>query len=147
MKNMVVSYFILKSATIQVLDCAKPYAYDEKLDLRVSLTEDLSLWELDGYLFLDEFQKKFGLQLPDTAYGYVCPPELEGNFVQKLVGNLIFALAIPFLLIYPFLPERKETTKQKIKQNFNRLTLGDLAASLAVGYFVKRELVNIELPK
>lgn len=67
--------------------------------------------------------------------------------MHRLVYNLIITLSIPFLLVYPFLPERRETTKQKIKENFNRLTLGDLAASLAVGYFVKRELVNIELPK
>lgn len=145
-KSMVVSYFVLKSATTQVLDFAKQYAYDEKLDLRASLTEDLSFWELDGYVFLDEFQKKFSVQLPDTAYGYVCPPELKGSFGHRLIYNLTLVLAIPFLFVYPFLPERRVDKAEK-KQSFNRLTLGDLAASLAVGYFVKRELVNIELPK
>jgi hypothetical protein len=144
---MIVNYLVLKTSTTQVLNFAQQCAYDEKIDLRTSLTEDLSLWELDGYIFLDEFQRKFGVQLSNAAYSYVRPPELQGGFGHRLIYNLILVLAIPFLFIYPFLPERGETVEQKIKRNFNRLTLGDLAASLAVGYFVKRELINIELPR
>ena len=146
-KQMTIDYLTLKNSTSQVLAFTRDYVNEQNIDLRTSLGDDLSLWELDGYVFLDKFQERFNLTLPEKAYDYVCPENLKMNTIQKILFIPAYLLALPFLLIvYPFLTiERKETVRKKIKRNKHRLTLGDLAATLAIGEFVKREEIKIEL--
>ena len=138
----------LRSATSRVLKFAATYAEDKGLDMRTSVSEELGLWELDGIIFLEEFTKHFGIDLPERAYDYVIPPS-----PTTLVGKLLHATAIIllfplFLVAYPFLlltGKRREPIMKRIKRNAKRLTLGDLALSLAAGRFVKREEVRIKL--
>jgi hypothetical protein len=146
-KQVTIDYMTLRTSTSQVLQFTKDYVQEQNIDLKTSLGEDLSLWELDGYVFLDKFQEKFRFTLPDKAYDYVCTPNSKLSFIQKVLFVPIYILIIPFFfLAYPFLTiERKEGVRKKIRRNKHRLTLGDLAASLAVGEFVKREDLKIEL--
>lgn len=150
MKEITIAYPKLKTSIIQVLGFTQDYLNEqENIRLRTAIGEDLSLWELDGYDYLDKFQEKFGLVLPDRAYNYVCPPDLKMNILQKILVTCTYTLTLPFFaLAYPFLrSERSESTKKKIRQNSIRLTLGDLAASLAIGEFVKREDYKIILKR
>src|SRR5262245_35885283 len=103
-----IDYITLKASTAKVLQFAKDYAYEKKIDLRTSVAEDLSLYELDGYTFLDKFQEKFCFTLPNKAYEYVGPPKL--NLIQKILYIPGLVLAMPFfILAYPFMTyERKE---------------------------------------
>lgn len=146
---MTLNYSTLKTASTQVLEFTKEYVEDKNIDLRTSIAEDLSLWELDGYVFLDNFQKRFGLTLPEEAYDYVCPSELKFGPFKKFFYIILFLVTLPIiLLVYPFLfNNRKEKLKKKIRRNRKRLTLGDLAATLATGQFVKRESIKIEFEK
>lgn len=144
---MIVEYTKLKEATTQVIEFTKDYMAENNIDLRTSIAEDLSLVELDGYLYLEKFEGRFGLTLPKEAYDYVCPPEFKYNLIGKILHLFGLIIFLPvFILIYPFTPKnRKESMRKKIIRNKKRLTLGDLAASLAIGRFVKREDIKIEL--
>lgn len=142
MKQVVtIEYSILKTSTNKVLEFTKDYIQENKIDMRTSIDDDLSLWDLDGFDYLDKFQERFDLNLPERAYEYLCEPNLKMNTIQKIFYIPLYCLSMPFLIIaYPLLSiQRKESIRKKIKRNKKRLTLGDLAVTLAIGEFVKRE--------
>ena len=146
---MTFEYSVLREASNQVLEFTKNYVGDEDINLRTSIAEDLSLWELDGYIFLDDFQEKFGIKLPDDAYDYVCPPVLKLRFLEKLSFAILFVVAFPLIMLRALFIQNDppEILGKKIKRNRKRLTLGDLVMTLVVGKFVKRENLKIELKK
>jgi hypothetical protein len=143
--TITVDFSDLRRATIRVLNFTKNYVQDKNINLRTSIAEDLSLWELDGHIFLDQFQSDFNVQLPDIAYEYITPDALKVKGPKKVLYGLGNIILMPiFLLIYPFIPKnRREKIRDKIRYNKKRLTLGDLAATIAVGHFIKREDVII----
>lgn len=145
--TIVIEFSDLRQATTRVLDFTKDFVAENNVHLRTSIAEDLSLVELDGYVFLDQFQKHFKVHLPDSVYGYVTPHALKFNGIKKLGYALTLLLSAPvFFLLYPFImKDRREKMRDKIKRNKNRLTLGDLAATVAAGRFVKREDVNVSI--
>lgn len=137
-----IDYPTLRQATEKVLRFTQEQTGIEDLNLRTSIADDLSLFELDGYIFLDNFQQEFNVPLTDRAYDYVCPESLKGGFFRSLLFILtlpIFIVFMPLTLIF----KSRESKKQKIRNNCKELTLGDLAASLALGKFIKREEVLI----
>jgi hypothetical protein len=139
--KIVIDFSTLRQATIRVLDFTEKYVRDKDINLRTSIAEDLSLWELDGYVFLDQFQADFNVRLPERAYNYVTPDSLKMRGVKGVLHGIGTIILMPlFVIIYPFISkERQEKVRDKIRYNRSRLTLGDLAATLAVGHFVKRE--------
>ena len=146
---MTVDYSTLKKATIEILDFTRSYIDDQDINLRTSVADDLSLWELDGYTFLENYEERFGVNLPDKVYAYVCPPQLMLRPVEKVLYVMLFFFTLPFFIVlHPLLPQdQMESTKQKIRRNAKRLTLGDLAATLVNGTFIKREEVKIVLSR
>lgn len=143
--TVTIEFFKLKQATRRVLDFAEKFVQEKNMNLRTSIAEDLSLVELEGYVFLDQFQSEFNLRLPESVYDYVTPASLKAHGPKKIMYTIVMFLFSPlFLLLYPFIPkDRREKVKAKIRYNKKRLTLGDLAATVAAGYFVKREEVII----
>lgn len=145
---MELTFSELRQARIKVLNFTQEVVPDYALDMRSSLTDDLSLVELDGYQYLDDFQKEFEMELSSSAYGYVCPEVLKMGFLRGCLHLAMFLFLLPVWLLAYGLDLRKEVSlKQKMKRNRHALTLGDLTLSLVVGAFTKREETVIRLKK
>lgn len=147
MEKVALKYSDLKNARNRILYFTEKIVVTDGVDTRTSIADDLSLSDLDGYEYLDEFQRQFQLDLPQSVYDYVCDPVIRFNVFQKLLWGCVMMLS-PLLLIlhimFPF-KTKEETMQQKKKENKNRLTLGDLTVSVAAGRFLKRENIEIQL--
>ena len=143
--EVTIDFSDLRQATTRVLAFAEKFVQEKNFNLRTSIAEDLSLVELDGYVFLDQFQTDFKVTLPQAAYDYVTPYNVKVNGIQKVFYSLTMILFMPvFFLFYPFMPsDSQEKVRDKIRFNKKRLTLGDLAVTVAAGHFLKREDVII----
>lgn len=145
----------LRQARKQVLDFTQRIVPDYTLDMRTALVDDLSLEEIDGYQFLDDFQLHFKIPLPQRAYDYVCPAVLKMGFWRSIVHFIQFLfLPIWVVLLFPVwmlkrlhTPTRSQMVKEKIKQNRQQLTLADLTLTLAAKNFIKREETPINWKK
>ena len=144
---------------------------DEPLTLRTALEDDLSIIGLDMHELLEGFGERYGVDLTRFDFTGLISPESGCNplvalllalygalWVLGWVANVVAALCwLPFswakarLMLRAGIGEPATVARALLfpawqpQTSAQVLTVGDLVASAAVGYFVKRERVRLVL--
>lgn len=146
MEKITAKYSEVKNAILEVksltADCGIKYS---KINLENSYWQDFKIHELDWDFFLEEFEKKFNLNLDGLEYKRFFPEVLDQFFRLRATPKIIFYKGLSF-----FDKKYKNEVNRlnaKFKEELERLTVGDLVLCVLTKKFVERDKIELVLIK
>lgn len=145
-----VNYSELRSVYSDVIDYVREKApWQKDLSANTSIENDLGLYGLESAIFIDEFSKKFELDVSDLEYADHFTPEDElfnpaFAFFSLLFLPATLLKAVFALLVWPFSAKIFSRIKTyrfiPVENNVRKdVTIGDLIISVIRGEFSERK--------
>lgn len=141
----------IRAARAQTLQFFAPLAPDQVLTLDMALEANLGIFYEDIDFLAEDFANQFHIQDADAPLIEEDPEvhPLTGLFILLTLPIMLCAKAFArFFTGYPKANppySARGITRNRRIQNHDRITIGDFAASLLYGKFVKREQVQIQI--